>query len=77
MCGVPADLNLERFVGAMLIQIGLGESQIQFHFHPEWGLPSRAGGRGGIGLYVTGQVVAWVLLVRAMKVRPDVPTSKR
>ncbi len=51
MYGVPADLNLERFVGAMLIQICLGESQIQFHFHPEgeiavegqWGVRDQAG----------------------------------
>jgi hypothetical protein len=33
--GVPADLDLSRFQGAELIQICLGEFQIQFHFHPK------------------------------------------
>jgi hypothetical protein len=33
MYGVPADLDLSRFQGAELIQICLGEFQIQFHFH--------------------------------------------
>ena len=35
MYGVPADLSLERFVGATLIRVGLGAFQIQFQFHPE------------------------------------------
>jgi len=34
MYGVPADLSLERFVGATLIQVALGEFQIQFRFQP-------------------------------------------
>src|SRR6266566_2893475 len=33
--GVPADLSLKRFVGATLIQIALGEFQIQFRFQPD------------------------------------------
>ncbi len=32
MYGVPHDLDLSRFVGATLIQIGLGEFQVEFHF---------------------------------------------
>jgi hypothetical protein len=35
MYGVPADLDLSGFVGAMLEQICLGEWQLQFHFHPD------------------------------------------
>src|SRR5882724_2013063 len=35
MYGVPADLSLERFVGATLVQVALGEFQIQFRFQPE------------------------------------------
>ena len=35
MYGVPANLDLSRFVGATLIQLGVGEFQIQFHFHPD------------------------------------------
>jgi hypothetical protein len=35
MHGVPADLNLSKFNSATLIQICIGEHQIQFHFHPE------------------------------------------
>jgi len=33
MYGVPKNLDLRRFVGATLIQIGVGEFQLQFHFH--------------------------------------------
>lgn len=33
MYGVPKNLNLSPFHGAMLIQIGIGESQVQFHFN--------------------------------------------
>ena len=51
MYGVPPDLSLERFVGTTLVQVGLGEFQIQFHFHPEgeiavegrWELRDQAG----------------------------------
>jgi hypothetical protein len=32
MRGVPATLDLSRFQNATLLQIGLGEFQIQFHF---------------------------------------------
>ena len=32
MHGVPADLDLSSFVGATLIQIALGEAQLQFKF---------------------------------------------
>jgi hypothetical protein len=35
MYGVPADLDLSRFKGATLIQLGIGEFQVQFHFQPE------------------------------------------
>jgi hypothetical protein len=35
MHGVPADLDLSRFKGATLTQLGIGEYQVQFHFHPE------------------------------------------
>jgi hypothetical protein len=35
MHGVPADLDLSKFRAATLIQICIGENQIQFHFHPE------------------------------------------
>jgi hypothetical protein len=35
MHGVPADLDLSKFKGATLIQLGVGEFQIQFHFHPK------------------------------------------
>jgi hypothetical protein len=34
MDGVPADLALSGFTNAVLIQICLGEYQVQFHFHP-------------------------------------------
>ena len=35
MYGVPADLNLELFVGATLIQVALGQFQVQFRFQPK------------------------------------------
>jgi hypothetical protein len=35
MHGVPVDLDLSRFEGATLIQICIGEYQVQFHFHPQ------------------------------------------
>jgi hypothetical protein len=35
MYGIPSDLDLSLFQGAELIQICLGEFQIQFHFHPK------------------------------------------
>jgi hypothetical protein len=34
MYGVPADLDLRFLHGAELIQVCLGEHQVQFHFHP-------------------------------------------
>jgi len=51
MYGVPADLNLSRFTGATLIQVALGEFQVQFRFRPEaeiaveglWELRDRSG----------------------------------
>ncbi len=33
MRGVPANLPLQPFVGQTLIQVSLGEFQLQFHFH--------------------------------------------
>jgi hypothetical protein len=49
--GVPADLDLQRLSGATLIQLAIGEFQIQFHFEPEtqiavegrWELRDRSG----------------------------------
>jgi len=49
--GVPADLDLRRFIGSRLIQISLGEFQIQFQFDPaaqiavegRWELRDQAG----------------------------------
>jgi hypothetical protein len=32
--GVPRNLDLSRFIGATLIQVCLGEFQVQFHFQP-------------------------------------------
>lgn len=34
MYGVPADLDLAFLHGAVLIQVCLGQWQVQFHFHP-------------------------------------------
>ena len=34
MYGVPTDLDLSRFKDGVLIQLCLGEYQVQFHFHP-------------------------------------------
>ena len=34
MYGVPADLDLSRFKDAVLIQLCIGEGQVQFRFHP-------------------------------------------
>jgi hypothetical protein len=34
MYGVPADLDLKFLHGALLIQVCLGQHQVQFHFHP-------------------------------------------
>jgi hypothetical protein len=49
--GVPANLDLTRFIDATLEQICLGEYQIQFHFDPvvsisvegDWKLQGPAG----------------------------------
>jgi hypothetical protein len=35
MYGVPTDLDLGYLHGATLIQVCLGEYQLQFHFHPK------------------------------------------
>lgn len=35
MHGVPKDLNLSQFVGKTLVQLGIGEFQVQFRFQPE------------------------------------------
>jgi len=35
MHGVPANLDLSSFTAATLIQLCIGEHQIQFRFHPE------------------------------------------
>ena len=34
MHGVPADLDLSKFKDATLIQLAIGEHEIQFRFHP-------------------------------------------
>jgi hypothetical protein len=34
MYGVPADLNLAFLHGTELVQVCLGQHQVQFHFHP-------------------------------------------
>ncbi len=34
MYGVPADLDLSFLHGTVLIQVCLGQHQVQFHFHP-------------------------------------------
>jgi hypothetical protein len=34
MYGVPRDLNLAFLHGAELVQVCLGQYQVQFHFHP-------------------------------------------
>ncbi len=43
MHGVPAELDLRFLHGAELIQVCLGQYQVQFHFHPA-GLISVEGG---------------------------------
>jgi hypothetical protein len=51
MYGVPANLDLTRFIDATLEQICIGQYQIQFHFHPvvsisvegDWRLQGPAG----------------------------------
>ena len=35
MYGVNTTLNLSNFKGAILIQVCIGQYQIQFHFHPD------------------------------------------
>ena len=47
MHGVPADLPLAHFVHCSLIQIGIGQFQLQFHFSGE-------GGVGGGSISVEG-----------------------
>jgi hypothetical protein len=50
--GVPMDLDITYLHGASLIQVCLGEYQLQFHFHPKgsisvegrWELRDAAGG---------------------------------
>ena len=50
MYGVPHDLDLSRFVGATLIQICLGEFQVQFHFQAT----GRSGSAGMLDIGVEG-----------------------
>ena len=53
MNGVPADLNIAFLHGSELIQVCLGQNQLQFHFHPAgsisveggWELRDAAGAR--------------------------------
>jgi hypothetical protein len=52
--GVPQDLDLNRFVGATLIQVCLGEFQVQFHFQA-------AGGAGSEGTLYIGVERRWEL----------------
>jgi len=53
MYGVPKDLDLSGFVGKTLIQVCVGEYQIQFHFHPTSGISAERhwellDGKGGV-----------------------------
>lgn len=34
MYGVPADLDLDRFRGATLVQVAIGANEVQFNFQP-------------------------------------------
>ncbi|MBI2090067.1 MAG: hypothetical protein HYT78_15240 [Deltaproteobacteria bacterium] len=54
MRGVPHDLDLSRFVGATLIQLCLGEFQVQFHFQA-------AGSAGSEGMLYIGVERGWEL----------------
>ena len=86
MYGVPADLSLERFVGATLIRIGLGQFQIQFQFHPDgeiavegrWELRDQAG-RLVDQAEATGEREAYrvhkLLGGKVMSASVDAPTS--
>ena len=58
MYGVPADLDLRRFVGARLDEIGLGEFIVQFRFQAA----DTVGQQGSLLLGVEGK---WVLLDNA------------
>ncbi len=49
MYGVPPDLDLSRFKDALLTQVGLGEYQVQFHFHRVGGISANA-----CSIYVEG-----------------------
>lgn len=51
MYGVPQDLDLSRFLGATLIQVCLGEFQVQFHFQVIGSMASQ----GGLELAVEGR----------------------
>ena len=51
MYGVPHDLDLSRFVGATLIQVCLGEFQVQFHFQAA----DTAGSEEGLSIGVEGR----------------------
>jgi hypothetical protein len=58
MYGVPADLDLSFLHGALLIQVCLGQHQVQFHFHPI-GSVSVEGGwelRDAAGVWIDGTV---------------------
>ena len=54
MYGVPRDLDLSRFVGPKLIQVCLGEFQVQFHFQA-------AGSVGSDGMLHIGVERHWEL----------------
>ncbi len=61
MYGVPQDLDLSRFVGATLIQVCLGEFQVQFHFQA-------AGGVGSEGMLCIGVEGRWGLHDRSGRI---------
>ena len=57
MYGVPADLDLAFLHGAVLIQIGLGQYQLDFRFHPVASISVEGGWEllDGAGIRIDGQ----------------------
>ena len=71
MYGVPRDLDLSRFVGATLIQICLGEFQVQFHFQA-------ASSAGSDGMLHIGVERHWELRDRSGRIVDSAkPNSER
>ncbi len=57
MYGVPANLDLSFLHGADLIQVCLGQHQLQFHFHPVGSISVEGGWelRDAAGLLIDGR----------------------